>query len=59
MGATDEDPPPGIGAIADTVDLAFADDVRTLAEALEGAGVLFAWHPRSELLSGAWGARET
>jgi phosphoglycerate dehydrogenase-like enzyme len=56
MGATDEDPPPGIGAIADTVDLAFADDVRTLAEALEGAGVLFAWHPRSELLSGAWGS---
>jgi phosphoglycerate dehydrogenase-like enzyme len=54
MGATDEDPPPGIGAIADTVDLAFADDVGTLAEALEGAGVLFAWHPRSELLSGAW-----
>jgi phosphoglycerate dehydrogenase-like enzyme len=54
MGATDEDPPPGIGAIADTVDLVFADDVRTLAEALEGAGVLFAWHPRSELLSGAW-----
>jgi len=56
MGATDEDPPPGIGAIADTVDLAFADDVRTLAEALEGAGVLFAWHPRSELLSDAWGS---
>ena len=56
MGATDEDPPPGIGAIADTVDLAFADDVGALAEALEGAGVLFAWHPRSELLSGAWGS---
>lgn len=56
MGATDEDPPPGIGAIADTVELAFADDVRTLAEALDGAGVLFAWHPRSELLSGAWGS---
>jgi phosphoglycerate dehydrogenase-like enzyme len=56
MGSTDEDPPPGIGAIADTVDLAFADDVRTLSEALEGAGVLFAWHPRSELLSGAWGS---
>lgn len=56
MGATDEDPPPGIGAIADTVDLAFADDVSTLAEALEGAGVLFAWHPRSELLSGSWGS---
>ncbi len=54
MGATAEDPPPGIGAIADTVDLAFADDVPTLASALEGTDVLFAWHPRSALLAGAW-----
>jgi phosphoglycerate dehydrogenase-like enzyme len=54
MGATAEDPPPGIGAVADTVDLAFADDVPTLASALEGTDVLFAWHPRSTLLAGAW-----
>src|SRR6266540_173847 len=56
MGATAEDPPPGIGAIADTVDLAFADDVSSLAGALEGRDVLFAWRPRSALLSGAWGS---
>jgi phosphoglycerate dehydrogenase-like enzyme len=56
MGATAEDPPPGIGAIADTVDLAFADDVPSLAGALEGRDVLFAWRPRSALLSGAWGS---
>ena len=56
MGATAEDPPPGIGAIADTVELAFADDVPTLASALEGTDVLFAWHPRSALLAGAWGS---
>lgn len=56
MGATAEDPPPGIGAIADTVELAFADDVDSLAAALEGAGVLFAWRPRAALLSGAWGS---
>ena len=54
MGATVEDPPPGIGAIADTVDLAFADDVPSLAAALEGRDVLFAWRPQSALLSGAW-----
>ena len=56
MGATAEDPPPGIGAIADTVDLAFADDVPSLVGALEGAGVLFAWRPRSAVLSEAWGS---
>jgi phosphoglycerate dehydrogenase-like enzyme len=55
MGATAEDPPPGIGAIADTVDLAFADDVPSLALALERRDVLFAWRPQSALLSGAWG----
>ncbi|HEU4832448.1 MAG TPA: NAD(P)-dependent oxidoreductase, partial [Actinomycetota bacterium] len=56
MGATAEDPPPGIGAIADTVDLAFADDVPSLAGALEGSDVLFAWRPQGALLSGAWGS---
>jgi len=56
MGATAEDPPPGVGAIADTVDLAFADDIPSLTGALEGRDVLFAWRPRSELLSGAWGS---
>jgi phosphoglycerate dehydrogenase-like enzyme len=56
MGATIDDPPPGIGAIADTVELALADDVDSLAAALEGAGVLFAWRPRAALLSGAWGS---
>ncbi len=56
MGATVDDPPPGIGAIGDTVELAFADDVPSLVDALEGAGVLFAWRPRSAVLSQAWGS---
>jgi len=56
MGATAEDPPPGVGAIADTVELAFADDVPTLASALEGTDVVLAWQPRSALLAGAWGS---
>jgi phosphoglycerate dehydrogenase-like enzyme len=54
MGATQGDPPPGIGVLVDTVDLAFADSVPDLTEALTGADVLLAWHPSSELLEGAW-----
>ena len=60
MGATAEDPPPGIGAIADTVELAFADDVPTLAGALEGTDVLFAWQSAGAPCSpGRGGARPT
>jgi phosphoglycerate dehydrogenase-like enzyme len=54
MGATLEDPPPGIGVIADAVDLTFADDVAALTAALPGSDVLFAWRPRGRVLSDAW-----
>jgi phosphoglycerate dehydrogenase-like enzyme len=54
MGATLDDPPPGIGVIADAVDLAFADEVAALAAALPGSDVLFAWRPRGAMLSEAW-----
>ena len=54
MGATLDDPPPGIGVIADAVDLAFADEVAALGAALPGSDVLFAWRPRGALLSEAW-----
>jgi phosphoglycerate dehydrogenase-like enzyme len=54
MGATPEDPPPGIGILTDTVELAFADTEQTLAEALPATDVLFAWRPRSGLLERAW-----
>jgi phosphoglycerate dehydrogenase-like enzyme len=54
MGATLDDPPPGIGVIADAVDLAFADEVAALAAALPGSDVLFAWRPRGAMLSKAW-----
>src|SRR4029453_16630457 len=56
VGPPREDPPPRVGAIADTVELAFADDMPTLASALEGTDVLLAWQPRSALLAGAWGS---
>ena len=55
MGASLEDPPPGIGVIADAVDLSFADEVAALAAALPGSDVLFAWRPRGSMLAEAWG----
>jgi len=54
MGATGEAPPPGVGVIADSVDVAYADTSSEMAEALDGADVLFAWRPRSGLLEPAW-----
>jgi phosphoglycerate dehydrogenase-like enzyme len=54
MGATLEAPPPGIGVVAEAVELAFADTEPALAAALEGAEVLFAWRPRSGLLEPVW-----
>jgi len=55
MGASAEDGPPGIDAIADIVDLAVADE-DGLERALDGADVLFAWRPTGEALSNAWGS---
>jgi phosphoglycerate dehydrogenase-like enzyme len=54
MGATLDDPPPGIGVIADAVDLAFADEAAALADGLRGSDVLFAWRPHGRLLSETW-----
>jgi phosphoglycerate dehydrogenase-like enzyme len=54
MGATADSPPPGIGVVAGTVDLAFADSPTEMADRLPGVDVLFAWRPRSGLLRPAW-----
>jgi phosphoglycerate dehydrogenase-like enzyme len=54
MGATLEEPPPGIGVIADAVELSFADTEESLGEALEGSDVILAWKPRSGLLQPVW-----
>ena len=56
MGTTAEEPPPGIHVIEEVVDLAYADSVETLAAALDGADVLFAWRSRRDLLATAWGS---
>jgi phosphoglycerate dehydrogenase-like enzyme len=54
MGATAEEPPPGIDVIADAVDIVFGDTEDDLAEALPGSDVIFAWRPRSGLLQPVW-----
>jgi phosphoglycerate dehydrogenase-like enzyme len=54
MGAAADAPPPGIGVVAEAVDLDFADTAETMAAHLPGADVLFAWRPRSGLLEPAW-----
>lgn len=48
-----EPPPDGLDAVADLADVALADDPASLARALDGAEVLFAWDFRSRLLAGA------
>jgi phosphoglycerate dehydrogenase-like enzyme len=56
MGASPQDGPPGIEAIADTVELVVPEDDDQLGPALEGADVLFAWRPNGGALSNAWGS---
>lgn len=54
MGATADTPPPGIGVVAEAVDLVYGDSEDELAEALPGSDVIFAWRPRSGLLQPVW-----
>ncbi len=54
MGATEERPPPGLPAIAEAVELRYAETPEALAAALEGADVLFAWSGGRDLLRPAW-----
>ena len=54
MGATPQEPPPGIATIAEAVDVSYADAPEELRDALTGSDVLFAWRPRRRLLEEAW-----
>ncbi len=54
MGATEERPPPGLPAIAEAVELRYAETPEALAAALEGADVLFAWSGGRDLLRPVW-----
>lgn len=54
MGASAKEPPPGIGVVAEAVDVVFAETEDAVAEALAGTDVVFAWRPRRDLLEPAW-----
>jgi phosphoglycerate dehydrogenase-like enzyme len=54
MGASAEEPPPGIEAAAAMADLAFAPAASALAEAIADADAVFAWRSDRELLPEAW-----
>ncbi len=57
VGATAEDPPPGIGVAADAMVLAFADTPQAVAEAIGRAEVILAWRADRALLERAWPRR--
>jgi phosphoglycerate dehydrogenase-like enzyme len=54
VGATAEDPPPGILAAADAVDLRFADGEELLRREIGAADAVFAWRAHRELLEPSW-----
>jgi phosphoglycerate dehydrogenase-like enzyme len=54
MGATAEEPPPGIDEAATMADLSFAASAPALAEAIADADAVFAWHSVRELLPEVW-----
>jgi phosphoglycerate dehydrogenase-like enzyme len=54
LGATREEPPPGIGPVVDSASVRFAADAAELERVLGGAEVLFVWDFRSTELREAW-----
>jgi phosphoglycerate dehydrogenase-like enzyme len=54
MGATAEEPPPGIDEAATMADVSFAASAPALAEAITDADAVFAWHSVRELLPEVW-----
>lgn len=54
LGASEDEPPPGLQQISDSASLRYATDGQQLQRALEGADVLFVWDFRSTELRDAW-----
>ena len=54
VGASATDPPPGLAATSDAIDVAYADTAEDVAKAIDRADVIFAWRARRELLEEAW-----
>lgn len=58
MGASSEDPVPGLDTVADVVEVVPAESEQAVADALPAADVLFAWRPRRQLLEPGWSRAE-
>jgi phosphoglycerate dehydrogenase-like enzyme len=58
LGATADDPPPGIEAVLDVLELRYASDTPELRAALPGSQVLFSWRPRPGQLADVWDAAD-
>jgi phosphoglycerate dehydrogenase-like enzyme len=54
LGTTADDPPPGIGAVADVVDLRYAPDLDSTMTQLSGADAVFWWGAEASWLPAAW-----
>ena len=54
IGASREEPPPGLEVVEGVVDVSFASTADDLTRALEGADVVLAWRPAGDALSAAW-----
>jgi phosphoglycerate dehydrogenase-like enzyme len=54
MGASAEEPPPGIEEAAAMADLSYAESAPALAEAIAAADAVFAWRSVRELLPEVW-----
>lgn len=54
IGATREEPPPGIEVVTSVVDVSFANTGEELTVALPTADVVLAWRPARDLLSATW-----
>lgn len=54
LGASSEQPPPGLGSAMEGAELRFARDARELEDELSGTQALFVWDFRSTELRDAW-----
>jgi phosphoglycerate dehydrogenase-like enzyme len=57
VGASAGDPPPGMTATADAVEVTYAETADAVGDAIGHADVIFAWRARRELLEDAWPRR--
>jgi phosphoglycerate dehydrogenase-like enzyme len=55
LGASADDPPPGIGSVADVVDLRYAPDLDSTMAQLSDADAVFWWGADASWLPEAWG----